>query len=219
MTRRRTLLATLGTGGVLSFAGCSSSRGDNPGNDSDGNSSQGNNPGSDSDGRSSAASLVEEYYTAAANGNLERAASCLSMTQLEGSGDGASVEQLTDMMRNDRGMSQEGVNVSLGEFNELSVSEFATFTFSGENGEQRQLGEEEVAGLLPEAEAFGGDAEQITLVHHTGGLLPDIWVPYQPTEEPTDGWGEVIVYVGPFEGEPFIIGDFRSFTSTKATKN
>jgi len=80
------------------------------------------------------------------------------------------------------------------------VSEFATFTFSGENGEQRQLGEEEVAGLLPEAEAFGGDAEQITLVHHTGGFLPDIWVPYQPTEEPTDGWGEVIVYVGPFEG-------------------
>lgn len=219
MTRRRTLLATLGTGGVLSFAGCSSSKGNTPENDSDGRSSKGNTPGSDSDGSSAAASLVEEYYTAAVNGNLEQAASCLSMTQLEGSGDGASVEQLTETMQNDRGMSREGVNVSLGEFTELSVSEFATFTFSGENGEQRQLGEEEVADLVPDAEAFGGDAEQITLVHHTGGFLPEIWVPYQPTEEPTDGWGEVIVYVGPFEGEPFIIGDFRSFTSMKATNN
>jgi len=140
------------------------------------------------------------------------------MTQLEGSGDGASVEQLTDTMQNDRGMSQEGADVSLGEFNELSVSEFAAFTFSGENGEQRQMGEEQVAESVPEAEAFGGDAEQITLVHHTGGFLPEIWVPYQPTEEPTDGWGEVIVYVGPFEGEPFIIGDFKSYTGLKVTE-
>jgi hypothetical protein len=199
MVRRRTLIATIGTVGAISFAGCSSSQ--------DGNS-----------GGDGVASLVEEYYTAAASGDLEQAASSLSMTQLEESGDGMSIEQLTDLMQNERGMSQDGSDVSLGEFNELSMSEFATFTFFSGDGEQREFSEQEVAEIVPEASAFGGDEAQVTLVHHTGDFLPEIWIPYQPTEEPEDGYGEVIVYVGQFEDDPFIIGDFRSFTDLKVTE-
>lgn len=209
MICRRTLIATLGTAGVISFAGCSSSPDDSTGNNND------EGPQSDSDGSSVAASLVKEYYTAAANGDIEQAARSLAMTQLEGSGDGASVEQLTDLMQNERGMSQDGVNVSLGEFTELSVSEFASFTFLGEDGDQQQLTEERLRELFSSASAFGGDDEPITLVHHTGGFLPEIWVPYQPTEEPDDGYGEVIIYVGQFGGDPFIIGDSRSFLNFK----
>jgi hypothetical protein len=136
------------------------------------------------------------------------------MTQLEESGDGASIEQLKDLFE-ERGMSQDGTDVSLGEFNELSVSEFASFTFLGEDGEQQEFSEQEVDEFLPTADAFGGDEEQVTVVHHTGGFLSDIWVPYQPAEEPDDGWGEVIIEVGPYGGEPFIIGDFRTYTNFK----
>lgn len=211
MFRRRTFVKTLGAAGVVSFAGCSSNQGNNTENGSDTINSD--------DTNSSAAALVEEYYTAAANGNLEEAASCLSMTQFEeGSGDRASVEQLTDIFR-DRGMSQSGTDVSLGEFNELSVSEFAAFTFLGEEGNQQQLGEERLRELFSSASAFGGDDEPITIVHYTGGFLPDIWVPYQPPEEPDSGWGEVIIEVGSFGGEPYIIGDFRTYTDFKVVDN
>jgi hypothetical protein len=198
---RREVLGVVGTAGIVGIAGCSSS--------------EETATETETPTEAGAASLVEQYYTAAANGELEQAASSLAMTQLERSGDGASAEELADAMEDNRGMSQDGIEVSLGEFNELSMSEFAAFTFSDDDGEQQEVTEQEAAELVPKASAFGGDEEQVTLVHHTGGFVPSIWVPYQPIEEPADDYGEVIVYVGPYEGDPFIIGDFRSYTELK----
>lgn len=203
MLRRRTLLGTIGTVGVISLAGCSTSEDDNP--------------VTDTDGSPSAAAVVEEYYTAAADGDIEAAASNLAMTQFEGD-EGRSVEQMASALR-ERGMSEEGVDVSLGEFTELSLSEFAEFTFRTEDGGQRRPTEEEVSELVPNASAFGGDEKPVTLVHHTGGFLPEIWAPYQPTEPPTDGWGEVIIEVGFYGGDLFLIGDFRSYTDLKVVES
>lgn len=203
MLRRRTLLGTIGAAGVISLAGCSTSQDDNS--------------GTDTDEKSSAAAVVEEYYTAAAEGDLEGAASNLAMTQLEG-GDGRSVEQMATGLR-ERGLSKSGTDVSLGEFTEISLSEFAEFAFEGEDGEQRQLTEQDVSELVPNASAFGGDEEPVTLVHHTGGFLPEIWVPYQPTEAPADGWGQVIIEVGSYDGDLFVIGDFRTFTDLRVVES
>lgn len=207
---RREWLGLVGTTSIVGIAGCSSSE-ETP----DGAATP-TEPETATE--AGAASLVEQYYTAAADGALKQAASSLAMTQLQDSGDGASAEELADMMQDDYGMNPDGIDVSLGEFDELSISEFAAFTFTDEEGKQQELTEEELAEIVPEASAFGGDEEQITLVHHTGGFVPGIWVPYQPTEEPTDGYGEVIIYVGPFEGDPFIIGDFRPYTGLKPTE-
>lgn len=138
------------------------------------------------------------------------------MTQIEG-GDGQSVEQMTNALR-EQGMSEDGADVSLGEFTELSISDFAEFTFRTEDGEQRQPTEQEVSELVPNASAFGGDEEQVSLVHHTGGFLSDIWVPYQPTEEPADGWGAVVIEVGSYGGDLFVIGDFRTYTDLKVVE-
>lgn len=193
---RREWLHIVGTAGIIGIAGCSSSE----------------EPATEV----GAASLVEQYYTAAAGGELEEAASYLSITQREDAQ--VSAEEMAEIMQDDRGMSPDGNDGSIGEFNELSMSEFATFTFSDEDGEQQDLTEQKLAELVPNASAYGGDEEEITLVHHTGGFIPDIWVPSQPNEAPADGYGEVIIYVGPFEGEPCIIGDFRSFVDLKVTE-
>ncbi len=197
------LLGTIGTAGVISFAGCTNSQDDNSGDDTDESSP--------------AAGVVEEYYTAVADGNLEGAASNLAMTQFEG-GEGRSVEQMATALR-ERGLSEDGVDVSLGEFTELSLSEFTEFTFRSDGGEQRQQTTQDVSELVPDASAFGGDEEPVTLVHHTGGFLPEIWVPYQPTEAPTDGWGEVIIEVGSYDGDLFVIGDFRTYTDLKVVES
>jgi hypothetical protein len=183
---------------VVSFAGCASN--------------QSNNPESGAD-ESSPAAVVKEYYTAVAAGDLEDAAANLAVTQSEGA-ESVSVEQMVSELR-ERGLGTEGVDVTLGQFNELSLSEFAEFTFEDEDGEQRQFTEQQVSELAPTAAGFGGDEQQVSLVHHTGGFRPGIWVPYQPTEVPADGWGEVIVEVGSFGGELFVIGDFRTYTDFK----
>lgn len=178
---------------------------------------QDNNASGDNNGSSSPAGVVEGYYTAVANGDLEDAAGQLAMTQFEG-GEGLTVEQMATALQ-ERGMSPDGVNVSLGEFTELSLSEFAEFSVRTGEGEQRQLTEQEVGELVPNASAFGGDDSQVTLVRHTGGFVPEIWVPYQPTEEPADGWGEVIVEVGAYDGDLFVIGDFRTYTDLKVVES
>lgn len=195
--RRRTLLGAIGTAGVISLAGCAD---------------QDNSSETDTEG-SSPAAVVNDYYTAAGAGNLEDAAANLAMTQIEG-GDGGSVEELASVLE-ERGLGAEGVDVTFGQFNELSLSEFAEFTFEDQDGKQRQFTEQQVSEFAPTAAGFGGDEQQISLVHHTGGFLPEIWVPYQPTEEPDAGWGEVIVEVGSFGGELFVIGDFRTYTEFK----
>jgi hypothetical protein len=207
--RRRTLLKTLPAVGAVSLAGCTDSQDDQPGSNSD----------DDSDSSSSsAAAVVETYYTAAAGGNLGTAAGKLAMTQLDSEGDGQSVDQLITTFQN-KGMSKDGAAVSLGEFTELSVAEFAEFTLKTEGGETRQPTEQQIADILPAASAFGGEEEPVRLVHHSGGFLPEIWVPYQPTEPPADGWGEVIIEVGSYEGELFLIGDFRTYTDLKVVES
>lgn len=218
---------------MTSLAGCSTGGDGDPGSDGGGSGTAGSDGGGSGDGGSdsggsdddgsdeaggdesantAAESLVKGYYTAVAEGDLEGAAGRLAMTQFEESD--RSVEQMANALR-ERGMSEDGADVTLGEFTELSASEFASFTFRTADGERRQFTEGEVSELLPEASAFGGDEEPVTLVHHTGGFLSDIWVPYQPTEEPADGWGQVIVEVGRYDGDPFVIGDFRTYTDLK----
>lgn len=203
---RREWLHIVGTAGIIGIAGCSSS--EEPATEADTSTT------TEIATEVGPASLVEQYYTAAAGGELEEAAGCLSLTQREDAQ--VSAEEMAEIMQDDRGMSPDGNNGSIGEFNDLSMSEFAMFTFFDEDGEQQDLTEQELAELVPNASAFGGDEEEITLVHHTGGFIPNIWVPSQPTEAPADGYGEVIIYVGPFEGDPYIIGDFRSFVDLKA---
>lgn len=203
MTRRRTVLGALVTTGITALAGCSTSQDD----------SSGPNGG---ENQSAAAGVVETYYKAAANGNLESAAEQLAMTQFEG-GNARTVEEMATALE-ERGLSTDGVDVSLGEFRELSLSDFREFTFQL-NGETREFTDEEMNQVVPKASAFSGDDERVSLVHHTGGFLPELWVPYQPLEAPADGWGEVIIEVGPFDGDPYVIGDFRTFTEIKVVDN
>jgi hypothetical protein len=227
VTRRRTLLGALATTGIAALAGCSTSQ--NDGSEPNANTSSADNSdpsagdetsettgeGGDeaTEGQSSsAAAAVETYYTAAANGNLERAAGQLAPTQYEG-GESQTVEEMATVLR-ERGLSSEGVDVTLGEFRKLSLSEFREFTFQLD-GETREFTDDEFDQIVPNASAFGGDDERVSLVQHTGGFLPKLWVPYQPLEAPSDGWGEVIVEVGKFDGEPYLIGDFRTFTEIK----
>lgn len=228
MTRRRTLLGALATTGVAALAGCTT-QDDSSGTD-DNNESEANgdsSPATNTDGTAttddgttgettSSAAVVETYYTAAANGNLERAAEQLALTQFEG-GESRSVEELA-MALEERGLSTDGVDVSLGEFRELSLSDFREFTFQ-QDGETRTFTDEEMTQIVPKASAYSGDDERVSLVHHTGGFLPELWVPYQPLEAPADGWGEVIIEVGPFDGEPYVIGDFRTYTDIKVVDN
>lgn len=210
LMQRRQFITTFATASTIAVTGCSSSESEPT---DDGNESE-INQGTPSTEQTDAESVVEDYYTAGVNGDLTQAASVLLYTQVSESGEGGSVDQIVERLRN-QGMSESGTDASLGEFNELSVSEFANFTFLNENGQEQQFTEQEVANLLPTADAFGGDAEPTSLVHHTGGFQSDIWLPSQPTEEPDAGWGEVVVEVGPFDGDLFIIGDFRTYTSYK----
>lgn len=203
VTRRRTLLGALATTGITALAGCST--GQNGGSGTNGSEDQ-----------LPAATVVERYYTAAANGNLERAAGQLGITKFEG-GESQTVEQMATVLA-DRGLSTDGVDVSLGEFRKLPLSEFREFTFQLD-GETREFTDDEMSQVVPNASAFGGDDERVSLVQHTGGFLPELWVPYQPLETPADGWGEVIIEVGSFGGEPSLIGDFRTFTEIKVVDN
>ena len=225
MTRRRTYLGALATTGIAALAGCTTSQDDGSGTDGDsdptpsGNTTETTEETGDETAEtasSSAATVVETYYRAAANGNLERAAEQLAMTQFEG-GESRSVEEMATALE-ERGLSTDGVAVSVGEFRELSLSEFREFTFELD-GETREFTEDEIHQVVPKASAFSGDDERVSLVHHTGGFLPELWVPYQPLETPSDGWGEVIIEVGQFDGDPYVIGDFRTFTELKVVDN
>jgi hypothetical protein len=203
---RRALLEALGTAGIVSLAGCSET--------------QDGNTGANLEDSSPAEAVVENYYTAVADGNLEEAAGFLALTELEE--EGGTVEQVAEYLR-ERGMNESGTDAAIGEFDELTVSEFADYTFRTEDGETSDVSEEEAREFTTIGGDFGADEDQLELVRHTGGFVPEIWVPYQPTQETfrseyPDGWGEVIIEVGTFDGEPLIIGDFRTFTDLTVTE-
>lgn len=193
MFGRRKFLGSIGAAGIVSLAGCS--------NDQD----QGND-------RSPAAEAVANYYDAIVAGELERAAGLLALTQFEE--EGGTVEQVANILR-ERGIDESGTDSTVGEFNELSVSEFAEYTFRTEDGEEAEFTEQEITEFTSTGGDFGADEDQLSLVRHTGGFVPEVWVPYQPEQEPADGWGEVVIEVATFDGEALLVGDFRTFTDYK----
>lgn len=217
MQRRRFLRTSLGAAGVISLAGCNQNR------EQDTESGEGRVTTTDGDtggaegALSSTEALVADYYDAVSDGRLERAAEQLALTELEE--DGGSVEVVTELLAA-RGMSDSGTDAEIGPFEELSVSEFADFRFEDEDGEAVPMDEDRANELLRMGTGFGADSEELRIVHHTGGFVPEVWVPYQPTpdtfeSEYPDGWGEVVIQIGTYGNRPLIVGDFRSYVNYK----
>lgn len=77
--------------------------------------------------------------------------------------------------------------------------------------------ERQAERFMTAGSSFGADEDELMYVHHTGGIVPEVWMPYQPTVE---GFSRELRRLGRGDhrsrdirrSSTRIIGDFRSYS-------